>query len=317
MLSYMYESIIESPLFLWSILAYLILLYHSFGIEEVQMKIRSVELLFVSLALGTVFLFVFNFLWTFVKVVIEGANSLIEVYNILPVTFNPFQPELHEPGTTWPEYYALVIIIFIFVYLVSVWTFAIIIRLTQFCLDSEKNIFCKYKRFNDLKKYNIVDILLNGIPSIFIFISISLLAVTLILGFWTNLSFLPNIVFLLELLLAITATLIVVIMELFLATILYYNVLLVKPLAELFISKVKKARKNNMKHNVPINQSEVMRLITRYQNELFVLLLVNLFLMTTMDFYNKQVSLFEWIFFLILLLLVIILIRYKKKNNQN
>ena len=313
----MYESIIESPLFLWSILAYLILLYHSFGIEEVQMKIRSVELLFVSLALGTVFLFVFNFLWTFVKVVIEGANSLIEVYNILPVTFNPFQPELHEPGTTWPEYYALVIIIFIFVYLVSVWTFAIIIRLTQFCLDSEKNIFCKYKRFNDLKKYNIVDILLNGIPSIFIFISISLLAVTLILGFWTNLSFLPNIVFLLELLLAITATLIVVIMELFLATILYYNVLLVKPLAELFISKVKKARKNNMKHNVPINQSEVMRLITRYQNELFVLLLVNLFLMTTMDFYNKQVSLFEWIFFLILLLLVIILIRYKKKNNQN
>lgn len=202
-------------------------------------------------------------------------------------------------------------------YLVSVWTFAIIIRLTQFCLDSEKNIFCKYKRFNDLKKYNIVDILLNGIPSIFIFISISLLAVTLILGFWTNLSFLPNIVFLLELLLAITATLIVVIMELFLATILYYNVLLVKPLAELFISKVKKARKNNMKHNVPINQSKVMRLITRYQNELFVLLLVNLFLMTTMDFYNKQVSLFEWIFFLILLLLVIILIRYKKKNNQN
>lgn len=313
----MYESIIESPLFLWSILAYLILLYHSFGIEEVQMKIRSVELLFVSLALGTVFLFVFNFLWTLVKVVIEGANSLIEVYNVLPVTFNPFQPELHEPGTTWPEYYALVIIIFIFVYLVGVWTFAIIIRLTQFCLDSEKNIFCKYKRFNDLKKYNIVDILLNGIPSIFVFISISLLAVTLILGFWTNLSFLPNIIFLLELLLAITATLIVVIMELFLATILYYNVLLVKPLAELFISKVKKARKNNMNHNVPINQSKVMRLITRYQNELFVLLLVNLFLMITMDFNNKQVSLFEWIFFLILLLLVIILIRYKKKNNQN
>ena len=148
----MYESIVDSPLFLWSVLAYLILLYHYFGIEEIQTKIKGVELIFVSLALGTIFLVVYEFLWDILRNIIEATNSLIKIYNVLPATFNPFQPELHEPGTTWPEFYALVIFMTVFIYYASVLTFLLIIKLIRLCLDPENVIFKKYKRFHYLKK---------------------------------------------------------------------------------------------------------------------------------------------------------------------
>ncbi|WP_321431130.1 hypothetical protein [uncultured Methanolobus sp.] len=315
----MYEAIVDSPLFLWSVLAYLILLYHYFGIEEIQNKIKGVELVFVSLALGTIFLIVYKFVWAILKNIIEATNSLIEIYNVLPVTFNPFQPELHEPGSTWPELYALVIFMSVAIYYASVLTFLVIIKLIRFCFDPENVIFPKYKRFYSLKKYNIFEIFYLVLPRIAVVFGLVFLVGTMLLGLFTNLSFSLNIISFVKIIAAFSSTALILIYGVLILNIIYFDRLMFVPIGKLLKRKISKFVVYKQPNAEAIKKSKVSMFVDRYFYLIIVLAAIWMASMLTLDYFNLKVSFSEWGSALLLLLTSIILVfrNYKQKNKKD
>ncbi|WP_096206376.1 hypothetical protein [Candidatus Methanoperedens nitratireducens] len=141
---------ITEPLLFWTVILYLAFLFHSWKIKELNDDIKSIEILFLSGALGYVFLKLSDYL-----------TPIIDVHKWLNYlkSLDPFGPSLMF------NLYFGIILILIYYLLLALFTF-LILSIIQFCVDPNKQILYKYHRFKILRKYKITELLGIGIPLI-------------------------------------------------------------------------------------------------------------------------------------------------------
>jgi hypothetical protein len=176
------------PIFYWTVIAYLILLFHSFNIEQIERKMGGVETLFISGAIGAILYVIFSFLNdTIITVILSWVNYSYLAATQMPFTFNPFLRELHQPFTTSSEYFAIGLFLISILIFIVIGIFFVLFKVIRYCLDPNDNIFCQYRRFTFLREYKISKIFL-GIPFNVIIIGLYILMVSLLIGFITNIS---------------------------------------------------------------------------------------------------------------------------------
>jgi len=179
-----------SPFFFWIVISYLIFLFFSFNIEEIKLKVNGVELLFISVASGIIFYFIYEILEPFViEPLILWYNDLNNAVKILPFGPNPIIPGLNPPLTTSSDYFAIGLVLFTVIYFIFIFLFFIYIKIIKYCLDPSNQIFQKYERFSLLIQYNVIRICSLGIPLIIFFIGSIILFSGLIYGYFSYMFF--------------------------------------------------------------------------------------------------------------------------------
>lgn len=141
---------ITEGLLFWTVILYLAFLFHSWKIKELNDDIKSIEILFLSGALGYVFLKLSDYLTPIIDIT-KWLNYL--------KSLDPFGPSLMF------NLYFGIILILIYYLLFVLFTF-LILRIIQFCVDPNKQILYKYHRFKILKKYKITELFGLEIPLI-------------------------------------------------------------------------------------------------------------------------------------------------------
>jgi|GEM_PF-5229169 hypothetical protein len=155
------------PLLIWTFLAYLILLFFSFGIEEIQKNFR-VEILFISGVIGTVFYFVFEYL------IKPTISALFELWPIINETIlrqyyatNPILLAVPQSFTASNFVFAGAVVI-LGTYYIALIAFLLITKTIKYCLDPKNEIFNKLTRFKLLDELNIEKIVIFGLPALII-----------------------------------------------------------------------------------------------------------------------------------------------------
>ena len=145
-------KIITDSLLFWTVIFYLAFLFHSWKIKELKEDIKSIEILFLSGALGYVFLKLSDYFIPIIDITkwLDYLKSL-----------DPFGPSF-----MFNIYFAIILIL-IYYLLFILFTY-IILRIIQFCVDPNQQILPKYHRFKILKKYKIKGLFGEGIPLILI-----------------------------------------------------------------------------------------------------------------------------------------------------
>ncbi len=140
------------PLLFWTVIIYLAFLFHSWKIKELNDDIKSIEILFLSGALG----YVFQKLSDYLTPIID----ITKWWNYLK-TLDPLGLSL-----MFNLYFGIILILIYYLLFVG-FTF-LILSIIQFCIDPNKKILYKYHRFKILKKYKIFELFGWGIPLILI-----------------------------------------------------------------------------------------------------------------------------------------------------
>lgn len=306
---------IDTSLFYWTVIAYFLLLYHSFDIKEVQNKIRGVELLFVSVALGTLLSVISEYLF---------SPSLNLIYNWfidwkiakgLSFTFNPFQRYLHEPLTTQMEYFAFGVFFAFFLYVAFVYLTTIIIKLIQKILDPHNEIYPKYRRFSIFTENKVPEIVIWGFPRLLSSIGVLILVIGLIVGYISNIMEIDSGfkgIFQIILALAFSG-LMIFILGVFLH-ITYYDYRLISPIIHKIILKIKEIRNNNLKkQREHINTKKIDMFFTKYMNINVYLIILFLISFSITEYLVYQISFVEMMLMLISSGVMLLLIYIYKK----
>ncbi|MDD5473334.1 MAG: hypothetical protein PHU34_04200 [Candidatus Methanoperedens sp.] len=164
---------ITEGLLFWTVILYLAFLFHSWKIKELNDDIKSIEILFLSGALGYVFLKLSDYLTPIIDVT-AWLNYL--------KSLDPLGPSLMF------NLYFGIILILIYYLLFVLFTF-FILKIIQFCIDPNKQILHKYHRFIILKKYKITELFGKGIPFILFSLGAIFFTIGAIMVFLTSIKF--------------------------------------------------------------------------------------------------------------------------------
>ena len=166
-------------------MTYLFLLFYSFDIDELKLKIEGVEKLFIAGAIGTCFYLIYSILYNSIinTLILYISESYLAAIS-LPFSFNVFIPESHTAGSTFPEYLVIPLMLILCIYLIFVCLFYALAKLLWVCLDSNNKIFKKYRRFQTLKNYNFLRIVFFCIPYTFVSLVLIFLFVDFGYGFF-------------------------------------------------------------------------------------------------------------------------------------
>lgn len=307
---------IESSLFYWVVIAYFILLYHSFDIEKIQVKMRGVEVLFISVALGISLSFIFNLLNPLFDFISYWYTELKFVRSI-PFTFNAFQRHSHEPLTTQMEYYAFFVFIILFAYMFTVLSIAIIIKIIQKLLDPKNDIYPGIKRFSIFNDNKIPEFVIWGIPRLISTIGFLILFLGLTVGYALNISEITlSVEGFFQILLALTFTIFEIGVVIMLLNVVYYDFKLISPLFTKFYYQIRKnIHDRNLKNKQEdIRKSKLNTFFFKYPHITIYLSLMFVISFVITDFYNNQMTFLEMILITIIsILMMVVLFFFKPK----
>lgn len=146
------DTITGTSFLFWTVIIYLTFLFHSWKIKEIDGDVKNTELLFLSGALGYVFLKISDY---FIPV-IEFIPGWLQD---LKSTLSLFAPDLFIVLSFGFIYFFIYYLIFLFIAF-------FILKIIQYCIDPNKEILHKYHRFIILKRYKIAELFAMGIPLI-------------------------------------------------------------------------------------------------------------------------------------------------------
>ena len=264
------------PLFVWTVIAYLIILFHLFNIEQIQLKIKGIEILFVSTALGTLFYGIFLILnATIIGFLYALIKNLSVIITTLPFTFNPFIREAHIPFSTSSEIVCLIIFLIAFLDWIVITIFSIVIKIIQFCLDSNNEIFPSIERFKFIQKFNL-NTLITGIPWITFILGFYVLIVSSIIGIITNFTFIESpLKWEFNVIINLFFLVLMIIFGAFLTNWLYNEYQLWKPFLEYLIRSLSTIKSENRYENVTPHPwiLKIETWIIKYRNWVFFIIL--------------------------------------------
>lgn len=151
-----FGNTVNDPLFLfWTVVIYLIFIFHSWRIKEIQEDIKGAEILFLSGALGYIFFLLSKVL-------------ILPIIQLIPQWLQMLNSAIHKfiPTFIFGLYFVFANILIYYVLFIII-TLSII-SIIQYCLDPKKEIFRDYDRFNILNK--IIILLKLEIPLILLFL---------------------------------------------------------------------------------------------------------------------------------------------------
>lgn len=310
-----FSQIVVSNLFFWTVLAYFIILYHTFDIKEIQNKLKGVELLFISIALGTIFSLIYDFLYPIFYRIYNWIESLKGASVSLPLTNNPFQPELLSVDRYLLGYFTIGLGMILFVYLMLTYSSFLIIKTIQFCFDPNKDIFTKYKRFKVFSDNNITKILLFGFPRLLAGIILFILMIDLIIGFVVNTPNLPfNLFGLINVIFALLYSILIIVIGGLLVTVLYDDILLIKPIFYKGLGRLKKYQQKSTNNRVVTKQNKVILFFEKYINIQIYFLLALMIIISTKEFIEGGIDSYTWLIISIISIITVIFI-YINKNR--
>ena len=158
------------------------------------------------------------------------------------------------------------------------------------------------------------------LPRIATFCGLFFIVGTLILAFFTHITFSLNILSFVQIIEAVSITVLILIYGVMFLNIIYFDILMLVPIGKLLKIKIRKFVSYKQSNIDVVKESKVSLLINKHTNAIFVIVTVSMLSMFTLEYLNATISFLEWGFSLILALISIILIlrnyRYKNKRKN-
>jgi predicted KAP-like P-loop ATPase len=157
------ENIFNPVLLFWISFFYLVILFHSFGIGKIWDRINGVELLFLSAVIGYIY---YNASISLIFPLIDFIKKLI---GLIPTQIPSFISILNLQ-INYTEIASFFVFLFVSIliatisYFIVIFSMYAVIKILEFCLDPQNDIFPYYQRFIFLQKNQIPKTVVFRIP---------------------------------------------------------------------------------------------------------------------------------------------------------
>jgi hypothetical protein len=174
--------VLTDPLFYYTFAAYLILLFFSFGITKIQEKLHGIETLFIAVVIGTAFYFIIPLIYqTTSNFLNESLSYIIPLADHFYLTIPLINLEFYKLfNSAWDYVWVGIIGLFLLYYFVVIISY-IFFKTLKFCFDPMNEVYPTCRRFTIIKKLHIVEIVMIGIPTFFLSLSVALYLISLMI----------------------------------------------------------------------------------------------------------------------------------------